>query len=326
MEDKSFRARCFVIQPFGTKKTKNENSFIVDNEKVFEALQSLGNKQPNFKLEVYRGDTETVKRENLHSHVSDCIKTAHFCIADLTGQNPNVLYETGVARGYGKKVILICQDKNDIPSDLDGAMYVEYKIEKMERLASDIQQHFGRVKELINEDREYDGLGRVRYIPKRRNDLIKLKISKSKTRIDILQTNLCILEKGFMADIKKTLDKEDGLNVRILTLDPHSTFVNHRAQQLNIDIKEFRQELEEAIHKVSSVFSKYGSRVRIKIYDDFPTQITFCFDQEIIACVVSSTGKSRDNCAFIVPENMPGAHASFSEHFSQLWTLKGKDI
>ncbi len=326
MEDKSFRARCFVIQPFGKKSTDNKDAPTVDNDKVFEMLKTLERIQPNFRLEVYRGDTEEVKRENLHSHVSDCIKTSHFCIADLTGQNPNVLYEAGVARGYGRKVIIICQDKSDIPSDLEGSIFVVYTPGRLGNLPSDIQQHFARVQEIIEEFKEHGELGSVRYLPNRKNDLIKSKIAKAKNRIDILQTNLCVLAKGFKDDVKSTLDKTEGLKVRILTLDPQSIFVNHRAQQLDLDIKEFRQELEDSLDNVKEYFSNYGDRVRIKIYDDFPVQITFCFDQEIISCVVSSTGKSRDNCAFIVPDNMPGAQGSFFEHFGRLWSLKSKGI
>ncbi len=326
MEDESFRARCFVIQPFGNKSTDNKNAPTVDNDKVFETLKALERIQPNLRLEVYRGDTEEVKRENLHSHVSDCIKTSHFCIADLTGQNPNVLYETGVARGYGRKVIIICQDKNDIPSDLEGSIFVEYTPGSLGYLSSDIQQHFGRVQEFIEEYKEHGELGNVRYMPNRHDGLITSKIAKAKNRIDILQTNLCVLDKGFKNDVKNSLDKTEGLKVRILTLDPQSTFVNHRAQQLDLDVKNFRQELEDALDNVKEYFSNYDDRVIIKIYDDFPVQITFGFDQEVVSCVVSSTGRSRDNCAFVVPESMPGAKYSFSEHFGRLWSLKSKGI
>ncbi|HEB93357.1 MAG TPA: hypothetical protein ENI94_07795, partial [Gammaproteobacteria bacterium] len=309
MKDKSFRARCFVIQPFGKKPTDNKNSPTVDNDRVFEGLKTLERIQPSFRLEIYRGDTEKVRRENLHSHVSDCIKTSHFCIADLTGQNPNVLYETGVARGYGKKVIIICQNKKDIPSDLEGSIFVEYTPENIDSLPSDVQPHFGRVRKIIEEAKEHGDLGRVRYLPNRKEGLIKSKIAKAENKIDILQTNLCVLDTGFKDDVKKALDKNESLQVRILTLDPQSIFVNHRGHQLDLDIKDFRQELGDAIDNVKKYYSGYEDRVRIKIYDDFPVQITFCFDQEIISCVVSSTGKSRDNCAFIVPENMPGAHS-----------------
>jgi hypothetical protein len=39
-------------------------------------------------------------------------------IAELTGRNPNVFYEIGIAHTIGKEVILITQDINDVPFDL----------------------------------------------------------------------------------------------------------------------------------------------------------------------------------------------------------------
>ena len=40
---------------------------------------------------------------------------ARLLISDLTGRNPNVFYETGVAHTVGKEVILITQSMNDVP-------------------------------------------------------------------------------------------------------------------------------------------------------------------------------------------------------------------
>ena len=48
-------------------------------------------------------------------------------IADLTGGNPNVFYEVGLAHALDKKVILIAQNRNDVPFDLRGTRNIEYK-------------------------------------------------------------------------------------------------------------------------------------------------------------------------------------------------------
>ena len=43
---------------------------------------------------------------------------AGILIAELTGRNPNVFYETGIAHSVGKEVILITQSMDDVPFDL----------------------------------------------------------------------------------------------------------------------------------------------------------------------------------------------------------------
>src|ERR1035437_2547929 len=46
------------------------------------------------------------------------INIARFLIADLTGRNPNVFYELGLALALGKDVILLTQRADDVPFDL----------------------------------------------------------------------------------------------------------------------------------------------------------------------------------------------------------------
>jgi len=46
------------------------------------------------------------------------ILNARVLIAELTGKNPNVFYELGLAHAQGKDVILLTQSINDVPFDL----------------------------------------------------------------------------------------------------------------------------------------------------------------------------------------------------------------
>lgn len=54
------------------------------------------------------------------------IATACIVIADLTGKNANVFYETGIAHTLGKDVVLITQSKDDVPFDLRHLRYIPY--------------------------------------------------------------------------------------------------------------------------------------------------------------------------------------------------------
>ena len=48
----------------------------------------------------------------------ESINSAELIIADVTGRNPNVMYEIGMAHTVGKPVIIITQDIDDVPFDL----------------------------------------------------------------------------------------------------------------------------------------------------------------------------------------------------------------
>jgi len=60
--------------------------------------------------------------EDIWIHILKC----KVVIADVTGRNPNVFYEIGIAHTVGKPVIVITQDKDDIPFDIAQLRYFEY--------------------------------------------------------------------------------------------------------------------------------------------------------------------------------------------------------
>ena len=47
------------------------------------------------------------------------IKKARILVAELSGRNPNVFYELGVAHAMNKDVILITQTLEDVPFDFE---------------------------------------------------------------------------------------------------------------------------------------------------------------------------------------------------------------
>ena len=314
---------CFVIMPFGIKKYA-ETEPVHDFDDVWNSLNNLSSIDPKFQVRVFRADNEDVHRENLVTHVHTCIHKADFCIADITGHNPNVMYEIGFARAKGLKVFVICRKGTVIPTDLKGIVHISYTPERLDILTSDIKKHFGRI--TSDPAKLISKLPTVQYLARRDDELIRQKILGSKLRIDILQTNLSILEREFTDVIVSSLDAHPGLNIRILTLDPQSVFVNYRARQLSVkEVKLFRSELLTSLSATHFKLKKYGKRVSIKIYDDFPSQIAFFFDDQALACVVSAMGRSRDNCAFLVPPDLPNSRESFADHFSHLWNTKSSE-
>ena len=58
--------------------------------------------------------------------VFSTIEQSQLVISDLTGRNPNVLYETGLAHARNRDVVMIVQNKEDIPVDLRHIRYVKY--------------------------------------------------------------------------------------------------------------------------------------------------------------------------------------------------------
>ncbi|WP_434403381.1 hypothetical protein [Sphingobium sp. DN12] len=58
--------------------------------------------------------------------VVSLLDRARIVVCDLTGRNPNVFYEAGIAHTLGREVIIIAQNRQDVPFDLQHLRYIPY--------------------------------------------------------------------------------------------------------------------------------------------------------------------------------------------------------
>jgi len=84
---------------------------------------------------VGRADESRGSRNIMHDVVQG-ISSADLVVADLTGANPNVYYELGIAHALGRPTILLTQDLEEVPFDLRAYRVITYST------------HFARVKEV----------------------------------------------------------------------------------------------------------------------------------------------------------------------------------
>lgn len=134
-------------------------------------------------------------------------------------------------------------------------------------------------------------------------------------------TNLSAIEGNYIPQLREALQKP-AVKLRILTLDPQSPFVNYRGQQVGFGeaIGLYRQKLDVTLRSMYFQLREFGDKVQIRVYDDFPTQIAFHFDDDILISIMTATGRrSRESCCFVVKATQPGAQKSYIEHLEHLW-------
>lgn len=229
--------------------------------------------------------------------------------------------EAGYARGRAKRGIDLSAD-GSLPSDRAGVIYVRYEPDDLESLSATLSR---MIPELIH--RIETGSRVFDYYDSRSIDLVSQMIRDAKREICILQTNLETVNTNHLGDLKAALTRE--VKVRILTLDPQSRYVNERALQLgykNRTIKVYRAGLQNAIDNAATQLVQY-SGFRLRLYNDFPNQLTYLFDESVLASVISRTGRSRENCVFVLPSSrLLGPKHTFVEHFNQLWEQANQEI
>jgi hypothetical protein len=60
------------------------------------------------------------------SVIAEALAKCSLVIADVTGRNPNVYYELGIAHSMGKKVIIVTQSRDDMPFDVQHIQNIKY--------------------------------------------------------------------------------------------------------------------------------------------------------------------------------------------------------
>ena len=102
----------FVLMPFDDKFNSVFSGFL---EKVLQGR----------KFEVIRADNIESQRSIMRD-VIEGIVGCDLIVADLTGSNPNVYYELGIAHALEKPVIHLTQDLEEVPFDLQSYRLIEY--------------------------------------------------------------------------------------------------------------------------------------------------------------------------------------------------------
>ncbi len=104
---------CFVAMPFEGRRTEIYEEYVKEPLK-----QHIG-------LECRRVDEITASRQIMRD-VWEMLTTCSIVIADLSGKNPNVFYELGLAHVLGKPVVLIAETMDDVPFDLRSVRTIIY--------------------------------------------------------------------------------------------------------------------------------------------------------------------------------------------------------
>ncbi len=334
--------RGFYIGPFRKKRVVDDQAEIVSHDNAGDRTDSPGDSpvsgyEINFdkwcqflqnavqKWGKEHGGTITLETAE-HRHydyaldvsIKKHIDNADFVIALIAAQNLNAALELGYAQGREKPGIVLID--GPVPSDLQGMITVRIKATDYDSAGLQLPNHLLRIDEEIVKRQNAERFS-VECLSRRDVILIGDMIASCKQCIHILQTNLQTVTADHIHAIKQRVQEE--IPLRILTMDPQSAWVNERARQLNYSAKDigvYRDLLENSLDFAKIQLDGLQDYVRIKVYNDFPTQMTYRFDQQLLVCTVSRITLSRENASFLVDDtSRKGIQSSFIDHFSHLW-------
>lgn len=124
----------FVIMPFTEQWSKD-----VWEQAISVAVKEMG-------MNPVRADN--LYGPNIMEDIWTGILQSSMVICDTTNRNPNVFYELGIAHTLGKKIILLTQNVDDIPFDLQAYRHVVYETTMSggSKLRDDIKKYISEFK------------------------------------------------------------------------------------------------------------------------------------------------------------------------------------
>ena len=92
-------------------------------------------------LDCMRVDEDAIPGK-ITEKIYERIAEAGILIVDMTGRNPNVFYELGLAHAISDNIILLTQSTDDVPFDLRDFTHIEYSnsVEGAEKLLTNLSK------------------------------------------------------------------------------------------------------------------------------------------------------------------------------------------
>lgn len=132
---------CFVIMPFA-REFKNQWELAIEP-----CIKNLG-------LRPWRGDDESLTTNVIMKDVTKLIYNSDVIVADITGRNPNVMYELGLAHAAKKNAIILSQDEDDIiPFDVKHIRILRYDVRDLKALNFELSKAIRSTVETSIEDK-----------------------------------------------------------------------------------------------------------------------------------------------------------------------------
>jgi hypothetical protein len=126
----SYECDVFVLMPFAS-----------EFDDVWGAIKDTSSR---LNLKCIRADTITLPGRITHQ-IMDAIRAATAIVADVTGSNPNVMFELGYADALGKPIVVLNQRLTEAPFDLKDWRQIVYSLHSLERMQKTLAQFLDQV-------------------------------------------------------------------------------------------------------------------------------------------------------------------------------------
>ena len=221
----------FVIMPF--------------KEDILALYEKLKSDFENDFVFTNAGDLDN--QQNILQDIVEGIYQSSIVIADLTGLNPNVFYELGLAHAMNKKVIIITQDIGELPFDIKSYRAIEYSL-----LFHKLPLFLTEVKKLL-----FGALDESVKFGNPVSDYVPDFFTKTTSTLGTYSTveNIATIDQSEMIDG----DEGKGYLDYIADIVDNSSGIKEELVEMGIDMRDMSQSVNHATNEINRVKAQSGS-------------------------------------------------------------------
>jgi hypothetical protein len=306
----SERLRCFIIMPYS-----KESDFIY-SAAIAPVLKEL----PEYDIMMLRADMMP-RNMTIKAHVEKAVQSADFCIADMTGHNPNVMYEVGFATAIDKPLVLTRKRGSElIPADISSIATLEYDEQSLdmfrERLSIACLQAIGRAelnRTIKQETRQaFTGIGLSRIEP----DFVDKFMASIQGEFSALISSPAIFVRDFLPKIE--LAQHADLAIRLLIPDPEADFTSYRARKLALNVAQYRTELWQALESLLERAKSLA--IDLRLTDAYIPNSIYLSENIGILVPELSSRSYQVSIAMVFDRNNSEVFSVLKHQFEQAWS------
>ena len=129
----NFAASGAVQFPVDTARDPSLVAVMMPFDKGFDIVyETIAGAAKDAGLESIRAD-DMWEHDHVMGDVLSLIWRSAIVVADLSGKNTNVFYETGLAHALPRRTVLLTQNTTDVPFDLQSLRYLHYGLGTADR-------------------------------------------------------------------------------------------------------------------------------------------------------------------------------------------------
>jgi len=304
------RLSCFVIMPYSGVMDRVFSDAIIPSLRAAQVADIL----------PLRADTMGQQELTLRAHIQGAVESADFCIVDVTGSNPNVMFELGFAAARGKPLLVVTEkaSTHTLPTNIHDLSVIVYDKRNLSGLVSRLSKAVDQVASNIERG------GRVRVTGFSANLFDELDIIQEFTQsarftlsvavgsVDILVERLLPLSGG--AD-------RTPLVLRVVCADPEGEFARMRAMDSARAIHRYREELWRSLRDlVQLVRERRDLQFELRLTQRALGTSIYLSDDVALVQPYLVAGMSREVAGIVLFKGAePSGFSIFQHQFGRLW-------